>query len=272
MSGTYGLRAAQRLKGKTALITGASSGIGRAIAYGLAEAAGNEGMNLILAGRRLDRLNEIKLDLTSKFTNTKILPFKLDMADYHTIPEKFNALPISWRENISILVNNAGVGHGTDLVGECKQEDIDSMMNTNVFGLISLTQILIPQFRKRGLGDIVNLGSIAGIDPSGTTSIYCASKAAIRAFTDSLRKEIIDSRIRVIQVHPGAVETEFSQVRFKDKDRAAAVYQGTDPLVAEDIADVVLFALTRRLNTVIAETTVFSTNQASASHIYRRQL
>lgn len=161
--------------------------------------------------------------------------------------------------------------HGTEQVGEILQSDIDIMFQTNVFGLIALTQKLLPIFKARGKGDIVNLGSIAGREPYPGGAIYCATKAAVKSFTETMRKELISTRIRVIEVDPGQVETEFSVVRFRgDKSKADAVYKGVDPLVAEDIAEIIVFAVSRRENTIIADTLVFPNHQASAMIMHRK--
>ncbi|CAN6622318.1 NADP-dependent 3-hydroxy acid dehydrogenase [Trichomonascus vanleenenianus] len=266
---SYGAKAAERIAGKTVFITGASSGIGKATAYELAEAA-NGNIRLILTARRLERLEEAKKELESKYPGISVLPLKFDVSDHARVPEWVKDMPQEW-SNVDVLINNAGMVFGSEKVGEIAQADVDTMFNTNVLGLISLTQQFVPKFRAQGHGDIVNLGSIAGLDPYPGGAIYCATKAALRSFTHSLRKETIDTRIRVMEIQPGAVETEFSVVRNRgDKDKAAAVYKGTEPLVAEDIAEMIVFALTRRQNTVIADTLIFPSHQASASHVYRK--
>ncbi len=161
--------------------------------------------------------------------------------------------------------------HGSEKIGDIAQSDIDIMFNTNVLGLIAITQAIVPGMKARGRGDIINLGSIAGRDPYPTGGIYCATKAALRSFSHSLRKELIDTPLRVIEIQPGQVETEFSIVRYRgDAEKAKAVYAGAEPLVAEDIAELIVFAASRRANTVVAETLVFPTHQASASHVYKK--
>lgn len=265
---SYGSRATKNIAGKTVLITGASAGIGQATALELAAAA-NGDLKLILAARRTDRLEDLKKTLQSKYPSIKVLPVALDVSKYDTIPKFVQDLPKDFAD-IDVLVNNAGMVHGVEKVGEIKQSDIDIMFHTNVLGLIALTQAVIPIFKAKNSGDVVNLGSIAGRDPYPGGAIYCATKAALRSFSHSLRKETINTHIRVIEVDPGAVETEFSIVRYRgDKAQAGNVYKGMDPLVAEDIAELITFALTRRQTVVIAETLVFPTNQASASHMYR---
>lgn len=266
---TYGSAAAERIAGKTVLITGASAGIGKATALELAHAA-NGNLKLILAARRTDRLSDLKKELESKYPSVKVLPVALDVSKFSTIPQFIKDLPAEFSD-IDVLINNAGMVHGIDRVGSIDQQDIEIMFNTNVLGLIALTQAVIPIFKKKNSGDVLNIGSIAGRDPYPGGAIYCATKAALNSFTHSLRKEVIDTRIRVLEVQPGAVETEFSIVRFKgDKSKADAVYSGTEPLVAEDIAELITFTLTRRQNVVIAESLVFPSHQASASHVYKK--
>lgn len=267
---TYGSRAADRLAGKTVLLTGASSGIGQATALELAAAA-NGNLKLIISARRSDRLQKLKSSLESKYPSIKVLPLPLDVSNYHTIPKFVSDLPKDFAD-VDILINNAGLVKGLENVGDVSQSDIETMFNTNVLGLITLTQAILPILKKKNSGDILNIGSIAGKDPYPGGSIYCATKAAVLSFTHSLRKETIDTQIRVLQVDPGAVETEFSLVRFRgDQGKADNVYKGMEPLVAQDIAEIITFALTRRQNVVMAETLVFPTNQASAFHVYKKE-
>lgn len=286
---SYGRQASTRLAGKTVLITGASSGIGKATALELASAAqGN--LKLILAARRLDLLEALKMTIQAEFPQCEVLVRPLDISKWYieeeSIPNFIKSIPKEFAE-IDVLVNNAGMVLGNEKVGEIKQSDIHTMFNTNVMGLITLTQAILPGMKSRGpsksstsgtggtvgKGDIVNLGSIAGRDPYPGGSIYCATKAAVSSFSHALRKELIDTRIRVIEVQPGACETEFSLVRFRgDQSKADAVYEGTEPLLPEDVAEVITFALTRRENTVVAESLVFPSHQASATHIHRKSL
>ena len=175
---------------------------------------------------------------------------------------------------------NSGLVKGLARAPSIEQADIDTMFSTNVTGLIAMTQAILPIFLSRpaatsdglsGAGDIINVGSIAGREPYAGGSIYCATKAAVRSFTDALRKELIATRVRVIEIDPGQVETEFSVVRFYgDKDAAKKVYEGVDPLTGEDIAEVVVFAATRRENVVIADTLVYPSHQAGAGVMHRR--
>ena len=268
---SYGSQASDRLANKTVLITGASAGIGEATAIELAHAVGSNPLKLVLAARRADRLEDLKKRIEDKYPSVKVLPVALDVSKPAEIPAFVSGLPAEFAA-IDVLINNAGMVHGVERVGEIAQSDIEVMFNTNVLGLIALTQAIVVGMKERGRGDIVNLGSIAGRDPYPGGAIYCATKAALRSFSHSLRKELINTRIRVIEVQPGAVETEFSIIRFRgDKSKADAVYKGTEAVVAQDIAEVITFNLTRRENCVIAETLVFPSHQASASHVYRQE-
>lgn len=265
---TYGIQALQRLRGKTVLITGASAGIGEATARELATAADGQ-LKLILTARRKERLVDLEANLKSKFPALAIHTVKLDVSRISDLEGFVNDLPSEFSD-IDILINNAGKALGREPVGEIGEQDIIEMFNTNVLGLITLTQLILPIFKAKNAGDIVNLGSIAGRDPYPGGAIYCPTKAAVKSFSHVLRKELIGTRIRVMEVDPGNVETEFSNVRFRgDTEKANAVYAETEPLVAADIAEIITFAVTRRQNTVVAETLVFSTNQASATHIHR---
>ncbi|KAK9241418.1 hypothetical protein V1525DRAFT_393094 [Lipomyces kononenkoae] len=266
---SFGTSAASRLAGKTVLITGASSGIGRATAFEFANAS-NGDIKLILTARREATLVSIKEEIEKAYPKSKVFPIALDVSKLPAIDAFVDNLPEEAKD-IDVLINNAGMVHGVDQVGSIAQSDIDIMFQTNVFGLIALTQKLLPLFKEKGKGDIVNIGSIAGREPYPGGAIYCATKAAVKSFTETLRKELIATRIRVIEVDPGQVETEFSVVRFRgDKGKADAVYKGVEPLIAEDIAEVIVFAVSRRENVVIADTLVFPSHQASALIMHRK--
>lgn len=263
---------AQRLKGKTILITGASSGIGKSTALEFARTS-PDSLKLILTARRIDTLNEIADEIRRVASGVKVLPVKLDVSKPEEVNNFVGQLPEEFKE-IDVLVNNAGLVKGVAQAPDIKAEDIDVMFATNVTGLINVTQAVLPIFKKRsdgGRGDIINIGSIAGREPYQGGSIYCATKAAVRSFTDSLRRELIATRIRIIEVDPGQVETEFSVVRFGgDKEKAAKVYEGVEPLTPDDIAEVVVFAAGRRENVVIADTLVFPNHQAAATVMHRK--
>ncbi|RPA86732.1 NADP-dependent L-serine/L-allo-threonine dehydrogenase ydfG [Ascobolus immersus RN42] len=262
--------AAQRLAGKTILVTGASAGIGKATALEFAKTSPS--VNLILTARRVDALEKAKAEITALpgFTGS-VTTYKLDVSNVDELA--LFETEVVGKHGLDVLVNNAGLVKGVEKVGEISQADIDVMYNTNVRGLIALSQIAVRHYKSKngGRGDIVNLGSIAGREPYVGGSIYCSTKAAVRAFTDSLRRETIDTRIRIIEIDPGQVETEFSVVRFRgDVEAAKKVYEGCDPLTPEDIAEIAVFAVSRRENVVVADTLVFPSHQAGAGAVHRR--
>ncbi|ODV96186.1 hypothetical protein PACTADRAFT_75356 [Pachysolen tannophilus NRRL Y-2460] len=260
--------AQKRLANKVVLITGASAGIGESTAREYAAVANGE-IKLILTARRIEKLESLKSELEAKYQNIKVFVGFLDVTKFDKVSIFLENLPSDFKE-IDILINNSGKALGLDPVGEILQQDVEEMFQTNVLGLINLTQLVLKGMKQRNRGDIVNLGSVAGRDGYPGGSIYCATKSALRAFTQSLRKELINTKIRVIEIDPGNVETEFSNVRFKgDVERAKKVYESTEPLIADDIADLIVYTTSRKENTVIAETLIFSTNQAGAYHIYR---
>ncbi|KAJ4011403.1 hypothetical protein NW752_007061 [Fusarium irregulare] len=268
--------AAKRLTGKTILVTGASSGIGRSTALEFARTAPKNDLRLILTARRADSLKELAEQIKSEVGDgVQVLPFKLDVSNSAEVKGIVGNLPEEWR-NIDVLVNNAGLVKGVARAPEIAEEDINVMFQTNVTGLINMTQAILPIFLARpdgGHGDIINVGSIAGREPYPGGGIYCATKAAVRSFTDSLRKELIASRVRIIEIDPGQVETmqEFSVVRFYgDKAKADAVYAGCEPLTPDDIAEIIVFTATRRENVVIADTLVFPSHQAGAGIMHRK--
>ncbi|CRJ93441.1 hypothetical protein BN1708_009385 [Verticillium longisporum] len=267
--------ATKRLEGKTVLITGASSGIGRSTAFEFARTAPRN-LKLILTARRVDTLRAIADDIVQEVGDgVQVLPVALDVSKPDAVRGFVAGLPEAFRA-IDVLVNNAGLVKGVAQAPEIAAADMATMFDTNVTGLINVTQAVLPIFKQRadgGAGDIINVGSIAGREPYAGGSIYCATKAAVRSFTDSLRKELIATRIRVIEIDPGQVETqqEFSVVRFYgDKAKADAVYAGCEPLTPDDIAEVIVFSATRRENVVIADTLVLPNHQAGAGVLHRK--
>ncbi|KAG6376133.1 NAD(P)-binding protein [Boletus reticuloceps] len=262
---------ASRLLGKTVLITGASSGIGEATAILFAKG----GANVILTARRWDALQNVVVQCAAAHKAAgaqqggRFVPIVLDVTDKNQIASFLNKVPNELR-SIDILVNNAGYVVGVDRVGDLSLENVENMFATNVFGLFALTQLLIKDFKARKTGHIINLGSIAGREPYAGGSIYCATKHAVNAFTGALLRELVDTPIRVTEIQPGMVETEFSVVRFKgDKSAADKVYDGLQPLVAEDIAEEIVWAASRPPHVNLAEVFVLPVNQATATLNYR---
>ncbi|KAI4209867.1 MAG: hypothetical protein LQ351_007221 [Letrouitia transgressa] len=215
----------KRLEGKTIVITGASSGIGKTFEFARTS---SKSLKLILIGRRIDTLNNIAQEIGIEVgPGVQVLPLKLDVSKSDEVKGFVDTLPAEFKE-IDILVNNAGLVKGTAKAPDILEEDIDTMVSTNVTGLFHMTQAVLPSLMKKdgvGRGDIINIGSIAGREGYPGGSIYCATKAAVRTFTEALRKELIATKIRIMEVDPGQVETEFSIVRFYgDKAKADAVY------------------------------------------------
>ncbi|MCH9625496.1 MAG: NADP-dependent 3-hydroxy acid dehydrogenase YdfG [Chlamydiales bacterium] len=249
------------MKGKTAFITGASSGIGQACAEKFAML----GMNVIITGRRIERLRVIASDLASKY-KVQVTPIELDVQ----IREQVNLVFDQLQQEIDILVNNAGLALSSDKVQDADVAEWEVMIDTNFKGLLYVTKAVLPSMIERNRGHIINIGSIAGHDCYISGNIYSATKHAVRAISKSLRMDLLGTGIRVSEVAPGAVETEFSEVRWKDKDRAKQFYHGFDPLVAEDIADAVLYCATRPQRVNIAELVIFPQAQASITNVHRQ--
>ncbi|TIA91584.1 hypothetical protein E3P99_00993 [Wallemia hederae] len=252
-----------RLIGKNVLITGASSGIGAATALLYAKA----GANVVLAARRLDRLEVLVNEARSLNAGGVYEAITLDVSRIDDVKEVFNRTTFP---HFDILVNNAGLVKGLESVGDIDDADIELMYATNVTGLIKLTQLFVNHFKQRNQGHVVTIGSIAGIEPYANGSIYCSTKHAVRAFTTSLAKELVATPIRVTEIQPGLVETEFSQVRFRgDKEKADNVYKDLDPLTPDDIAQDIIFATSRPPHVQVASSLVFPTNQAGAGIVAR---
>lgn len=247
---------------KIALVTGATSGIGKATAQILAK----NNYKIILCGRRDDRLMELKNEL-SAFTEVCTLSF--DVRDKKAVFESINSLPEGFSK-IDVLINNAGNAHGLDSIQNGDLEDWDAMIDINVKGLLYVSKAIIPKMIERKSGHIINIGSIAGKEVYSNGNVYCASKHAVDALNQAMRIDLNPFGIRVGGIHPGAVETEFSEVRFKgDSERAANVYKGFKPLRAEDIADIIHFVISRPYHVNIADLIVLPTAQASATVMNR---
>jgi len=245
---------------KTAFITGATSGIGKATAQLLAK---NE-FQLILCGRRNERLKQIKEEL-SKIT--KVITLQFDVSNRTAVFNAIESLPSEFKQ-IDILINNAGNAHGLSSIQDGNIDDWDAMLDINVKGLLYVSKAILPQMVKRNSGFVVNIGSIAGKEVYPNGNVYCASKHAVNALNKAMRIDLNKHNIRVSAIHPGAVETEFSQVRFKgDVDKAKNVYSGYDALKAKDIADIIHFVITRPSHVNIEDLVVYPTSQASATII-----
>ena len=252
-----------RLEGKTALITGASAGIGKATAIALAR----EGCRVILTGRRKDRLAETGKEIEKQFARDFfILP--MDIRRLSIVKQAIDNLPDSWKE-IDILISNAGMARGVNKMQDADPNDWDEMIDTNIKGLLYVTHAVLPGMVERNRGDIVHLGSIAGHEVYPGGNIYCATKHAVNAIEKGLRIDLADTPIRVSSVDPGMVETEFSEVRLGDKEKAKAVYSGMTPLTGKDIAETIVFIVTRPAHVQIAEVVIFPTDQASAMVTHR---
>ncbi|MDR1090494.1 MAG: SDR family NAD(P)-dependent oxidoreductase [Prevotella sp.] len=245
---------------KIALITGATSGLGKAIALRLAK----DGYNVIITGRRKDRLEELEKEIEIKY-EVKVFSLCFDVRVYDEVEKAINSLPEEWK-NIDVLVNNAGLAVGLDPIHKGVPEDWERMIDTNVKGLLYVTRIVSPSMVARKSGHIINIGSIAGKDVYPDGVVYCATKHAVDALSKGMRMDFLPYNIKVTQICPGAVETEFSLVRFKgDQTRADRVYAGFDNLVAGDIAEAVSYAVSQPAHVDIQDMLVMPTAQASGS-------
>lgn len=246
------------------MITGATAGFGEATARLLAE----EGWNLIITGRRVDRLEKLAKKLTTKF-KVHILTLGFDVRDEAAVQAAVNALSDGW-EKIDVLINNAGLAVGRSPISEGLSDDWNRMIDTNVKGLLYMTKAVSQLMIKRRKGHIVNIGSIAGKEVYDGGNVYCASKFAVEALTRAMRIELLPHDIKVTQIAPGAAETEFSLVRFKDdKAKADAVYDGFTPLSAKDIAETIHFAITRPKHVCLNDIVIMPAAQANSTLIKR---
>lgn len=246
------------------LITGASSGIGAACARVFAQA----GAKLILAARRQERLDQLADELSLDASRIHLL--HLDVCDRSSVESALSTLPASW-SSVDILINNAGLSRGLDKLHEGSFQDWEEMIDTNIKGLLYLTRFVVPRMVSRGRGHVVNIGSVAGHQTYPSGNVYCATKAAVRVLSEGLKQDLLGTPVRVSSVDPGLVETEFSQVRFRDDtERAKRVYQGLTPLTPGDVADVVLFCVTRPPHVNISEVLLMPTDQAGSMLLNRQ--
>lgn len=253
------------MKNKIVLITGATSGIGRACAHKFA----SMGADIILNGRKVELMEEIKNELVALGVDVLLLPF--DVRDREAMRSAVESLEGKWK-NIDVLINNAGLVFGVDKEFEGSLDEWDIMIDTNIRALLAMTRMVVPAMVERGAGHIINIGSIAGDAAYPGGSVYCATKAAVKALSDGLRIDLVDTPLRVTNIKPGMVETNFSVTRYRgDKEKADAFYKGIQPLCGADIAEVAYYAASAPAHVQIAEVLVMPTNQATGTISYRKQ-
>ena len=254
-----------RLKGKRVFITGATAGIGEAAARQFAA----EGADLILTGRRKERLEKLQRELSKGNTQAQKIEIReFDVRDRDACRECADSI----EGDIDILINNAGLASGLDPVDSADFDDWDRMIDTNIKGLLNMTRFIAPRMRKRNSGHIINIGSIAGLESYPGGSVYCGTKHAVKAITRAMKMDLHGTGVRVSEVSPGLVETEFSEVRFHgNRERASTVYNTTTPLSAMDVAEIILFVATRPAHVNILDTVVLPTSQSSSTMVHREE-
>lgn len=253
------------MKGKTIFITGATSGIGE----GCARKFAAMGSNLILNGRNTEKLESLKKELTAQGVEVLTLPF--DVRDRKAMQQAVASLQDQWKQ-VDVLINNAGLVIGMDKEHEGSLDEWDIVIDTNIKALLAMTRLIVPGMVERGCGHVINIGSIAGDAAYAGGSVYCATKAAVKALSDGLRIDLVDTPVRVTNIKPGMVETNFSVIRFRgDQDKADAVYKGIRPLTGDDIADVVYYAASAPAHVQIAEVLVMPTYQATGTVCHRQE-
>ena len=252
------------IKEKIILITGASSGIGAACAKLFA----THGAKLILAARRIDKI-EALAEALQKAHGIQCLTICLDVRDGEAVKQQIQTLPKEWQA-IDILLNNAGLALSSDPIQTGSLVNWDTMIDTNIKGLLYVTHAILPGMITRNQGHVVNIGSIAGQECYPNGNVYCATKHAVRAISKTMRIDLLGTPIRVTEIAPGGVKTEFAEVRWDDPARAKTFYDGFEPLLAEDVAEAVYFSITRPAHVDIAEITIMPTVQASANHTHRK--
>lgn len=250
---------------KIAFITGASSGFGKAIA----EKFASRGYDLIITGRREDRLKEIAASLVTRF-NIAALPLCFDVQEKQAVFRAIDSLPSDW-QSIEVLVNNAGLALGRDYFDEALIDDWDIMIDTNLKGILYVTKAILPYFKKKGGGHIINIGSTAGKEVYEKGNVYCATKHAVDAISKAMRIDLLKFGIKVTAIHPGAAETEFSLVRFKgNQSTADQVYEGFTPLYAEDVAETAFFVTTLPKHVCINDLVITCLAQADSFYTYKK--
>lgn len=253
------------MKDRIIFITGATSGIGE----GCARKFADMGSNLILNGRNVEKLAALKAELTAKGVDVLTLPF--DVRDRQAMRAAIDSLEGKWK-NIDVLINNAGLVIGLDKEFEGNLDEWDVVLDTNVRALLAMTRMVVPGMVERGRGHIINIGSIAGDAAYPGGSVYCATKAAVKALSDGLRIDLVDTPLRVTNIKPGMVETNFTVVRYRgDKERADDFYKGIHVLNGDDVAEVVYFAASAPAHVQIAEVLVMPTNQATGTISYKKR-
>ena len=248
---------------KIALITGATSGIGKACARKFAQG----GYDVIITGRRAQLLANLKKELEAE--GVRVLALAFDVRNRNAATAAINSLPLEWQQ-IDVLINNAGLALGLEPEYEGSFEDWETMIDTNIKGLLTMTRLVVPRMVKRDSGHVINIGSVAGDAAYAGGNVYCGTKAAVKTITDGLRIDLAHTSVRVTNVKPGLVETHFSNVRFHGNDtRAEKVYEGVKPLTGSDIAEVVFYAASAPAHVQIAEVLVLATHQANGSVLHR---
>jgi putative serine 3-dehydrogenase len=248
---------------KIALITGATSGIGEACARKFAQG----GYDVIITGRRAQLLANLKKELEAE--GVRVLALAFDVRNRNAATAAINSLPLEWQQ-IDVLINNAGLALGLEPEYEGSFEDWETMIDTNIKGLLTMTRLVVPRMVKRDSGHVINIGSVAGDAAYAGGNVYCGTKAAVKTITDGLRIDLAHTSVRVTNVKPGLVETHFSNVRFHGNDsRAEKVYEGVKPLTGADIAEVVFYAASAPAHVQIAEVLVLATHQANGSVLHR---
>ncbi|WP_292008252.1 SDR family NAD(P)-dependent oxidoreductase [Chryseobacterium sp.] len=248
---------------KTILITGATSGIGKSTA----ELFAKQGNRIIICGRRKEVLEEVKKELS---TITEVFSLQFDVRNQEEVEKAFNSLPEEWK-NIDVLVNNAGNAHGLEPLSAGNTQDWDAMIDGNVKGLLYVSNKVIPSMKGKNSGHIVNISSVAARQTYANGVVYCATKRAVDVISEGMRIELTEFGIKVTNIQPGAVETDFSKVRFKgDSEKAATVYAGYEPLKAEDIADSIAYCVNAPKHVCISDMTIYPSAQAEPRTIYRK--